>query len=62
MNKWIEQARSDYVANIGQLSRDDVRALDKAVKAGMLVKYRGYWNNGSPVAGYGPLKTIWSAA
>jgi len=62
MNIWVKRARADYVANIGQLSRDDIRDLDVAVKCGFLVKHRGYWNTGVSEGGIGPLKTIWRGA
>lgn len=62
MSVWIEKARQGYVANIGQLSRDEIRDLDRAVRRGLLMKYRGYWNTGAASFGMGPLKTIWRAA
>ncbi len=61
-NKWIDHAKADYLPDIGQLSRADIRDLNKAVKAGILIRYRGYWNSGCPIAGIGPLKTIWRSA
>jgi hypothetical protein len=42
-----------YVWDIGQLEPADKRALDKAVKAGALIKERGHWCN------LAPLHTCW---
>jgi hypothetical protein len=60
---WLHLAlHGDYVVQIGQLSRADVRVLDRAARAGILVRYRGYWNTGSSLGGLGALKTCWRAA
>jgi hypothetical protein len=61
MSKFVDDALSGaVVCNIGQVTQADKRALDKMVKAGTLVKWRGHW---FPVAGaswgLGPLKTCW---
>lgn len=58
---WVNITLTDYVANIGQLDNDDVAALNKAVRAGTLVKTRGRWTTGE-MWGIGPLKTIWKKA
>ncbi len=53
--------RGEVVCNIGHLGKLDVKLLDRAVRAGKLVKWRGKW---FPVAGapfgIGPDKTCWS--
>lgn len=53
----------NVIVNIGQIAPQTVRQLDKLVRAGTLVKWRGYWY---PVAGasfgIGPLKSCWGLA
>ena len=48
------------VPNIGQIDKIVAKDLDRLVRQGVLVKYRGYWNTLSPDYGMGPLKTIWA--
>ena len=51
---WVARALgNDPVWNIGQLDAATVRALDKQVKAGRLLKDRVSW------MGISPLKTVW---
>lgn len=46
------------VVNIGQLSRDDVKALNALVRQGKLQRTREYWCY--MFGGYiGPMKTVW---
>lgn len=51
----------EVVVNIGQITPVMKAVMDRAVRAGMLAKWRGHW---FPVAGacfgIGPLKTCWS--
>ncbi len=50
----------EVICNIGQIGDFSRNVLNRAVKAGQLVKWRGYW---FPVAGaawgIGPAKTCW---
>lgn len=60
----IDRALSgEVVCNIGHVDKPTVRALEKLVRAGTLVKWRGHW---FPVAGasfgIGPLKMCWGLA
>lgn len=50
------------LVNIGQLDDATVRALNREVKAGKLVKWRGHWFpwSGHKTYGMGPLKTCWA--
>lgn len=48
------------VVNIGQISPELKRSLERRVRSGELFKYRGYWNTLSPDWGIGPLKTIYA--
>lgn len=62
--EWIEIARKgDVIVNIGQIDKVTARALDKLVRKGELLKWRGKWY---PVAGapwgLGPDKTCWGLA
>lgn len=62
--EWIEIARKgEVIVNIGQIDKPTARALDKLVRAGELLKWRGKWY---PVAGasfgIGPDKTCWGLA
>lgn len=56
-------AGDDVVANIGQVKGAWKRQLEKEVRAGRLVKWKGYW---FPIAGashgIGPLKTCYGTA
>jgi len=58
LNRALE---GEVVVNIGQVGPLSRKALDRAVRAGKLAKWRGYW---FPIAGasfgIGPLKTCWS--
>jgi hypothetical protein len=51
----------EVICNVGHVTKEDRRLLDRLVRAGTAVKWRGYW---FPVAGashgIGPLKTCWS--
>jgi len=60
--KQIETMINDQgaVVDIGQISDADARLLNRFAKQGKLIKYRGFWNNFSPLFGMGPLKTIWA--
>lgn len=51
----------EVVVAIGQVGPLSRKALDQAVRAGKLAKWRGRWfpHAGAPV-GIGPLKTCWS--
>lgn len=65
VTQWIIDKALDgeVVVNIGQVDKPTTRALDKMVRTGTLLKWRGYW---FPVAGadfgIGPLKTCWGLA
>lgn len=48
------------LVDIGQVDPELRKACERAVRAGRLVKYRGYWNTLSPHFGMGPLKTIYA--
>jgi hypothetical protein len=50
------------LVNIGQISPAQQRMLERHVRRGSLVKYRGYWDTMSPHYGIGPLKTIYAKA
>jgi len=53
----------EVVCNTGQVPAEVERELNKLVRKGVAVKWRGYW---FPVAGasygIGPLKTCWGLA
>jgi len=57
---WLGVAMARVVVNTGQLTKDDRRTLDAAVRRGEIARWRGYWY---PVAGaafgLGPLKTCY---
>lgn len=57
---FVGEAEVGVVVDIGQISQSDRRVLEKAVRSGRLVKWRGYWH---PVTGadwgIGPLKTCY---
>lgn len=63
--QWIidEALAGDVICNIGQVDEPTKRALDKLVRVGTLLKWRGYWY---PVAGacygIGPPKSCWGLA
>jgi hypothetical protein len=52
--------KSGYVVDLGQIADWMKPQLAKFIKAGRLVKYRGYWNTGHAAFGMGPLKTIYA--
>jgi hypothetical protein len=56
----VAEASTKVIPMIGQVSDLQRRALDKAVRAGIIAKWRGYW---FPIAGaswgIGPLKTCY---
>lgn len=62
---WIIPAalNGDVIVQISQIAPDTVKQLDKLVRSGALIKWRGHWY---PVAGaafgIGPLKTCWGLA
>lgn len=59
-NNWVKCASEIVIVSIGQLTPDDQKALDKAVRQGVLKKWRGHW---APVSGaswgIGPLKSCY---
>ncbi len=61
--EWVAEAGRCVIADIGQLSAADRAALDGAVKAGTLSRWRGRWY---PVTGarygLGPPKTCYGTA
>jgi hypothetical protein len=54
--------KGEVICDIGQLNYNPIqkRALIRAVRSGIVVKWRGYWfpNAGAPF-GIGPLKTCY---
>lgn len=60
VNRVADALSGMVIVNIGQVSPAEQSALNKAVRAGKLAKWRGHWH---PVAGapfgIGPLKTCW---
>lgn len=48
------------IVNIGQVGPTLQKALNKAVRAGRLVKYRGHWDSFQASFGMGPLKSIYA--
>ncbi len=50
--QWVAQAREWYVWDIGQLTKADRQALNRAAKAGLVIKARELWCN---IAS----KTVW---
>lgn len=63
MADWLSNAlNGGIVVSLGQLSPSDTRVLERAVKEGAIVKWRGYWypTPGDPTFGLGPLKTCYS--
>lgn len=65
ITQWIvdKALNGEVVVNIGQVDKPTARALDKMVRTGELLKWRGKWY---PVAGaswgLGPDKTCWGLA
>jgi len=57
---FVAEALEDVVPNIGQIDHMGKLALERAVRAGKLAKWRGHWH---PVTGahfgLGPLKTCY---
>lgn len=51
---------SGCIVQLGQIGPFVERLLNRFVKQGVLVKYRGYWDTTLTFAGMGPLKTIWA--
>ena len=54
-----------WLADIGQLSAKDKRLLNRLVRQGILVKYRGCWTTGLPATlapTLGPPHTIYARA
>lgn len=60
---WETFNRGGVVCNIGQVNDATKRQLDKLVRQGFAVKWRGYWHP-CPGAqhGIGPLKSCWGLA
>lgn len=58
----VAAALAAVIPDIGQISHVDKLALGRAVRAGTLAKWRGYWfpHAGAPV-GLGPLKTCYGS-
>jgi hypothetical protein len=50
------------IVNIGQIGPELKRSLERRVRSGELIKYRGHWDTLSPDFGLGPLKTIYAKA
>ena len=49
------------ICNVGQIDKANQRALNRLVRDGVLVKWRGYWHPVSGASfGIGPLKTCWA--
>lgn len=61
-NETIEQIINEQGAlvDIGQISPELKRSLERRVRSGELFKYRGHWDTLSPDWGMGPLKTIYA--
>lgn len=61
MRDFVSEALAGHVVvNIGQVTPEDRKALDREVRAGRLCRWRGRWfpTAGAPW-GIGPLKTCW---
>lgn len=58
-----EALSGSVIVNIGHIGKETEKQLNKLVRSGTLVKWRGHW---FPVAGashgIGPLKTCWGLA
>lgn len=48
------------IVQLGQIGPFVERLLNRFVRQGGLVKYRGHWDTTLTFAGMGPLKTIWA--
>ena len=46
--------------NIGQITPEIAKSLNRLVRAGRLATYRGHWDTLLPNCGIGPLKTIYA--
>lgn len=55
-------AANGYIPDIGQLTPDAVLELHRRVRAGTVIKYRGFWNNGCEIAGLGTPRACWRKA
>lgn len=51
---------SGFIVNLGQIGPFVERMLNRLVKQGCIVKYRGHWDTLHNAFGMGPLKTIWA--
>lgn len=63
-NVWVDEIKAGkIVCNIGQLSKADLRAIERCIRAGIIQKFKGhFWPvSGAPV-GIGPLKTCYRKA
>lgn len=55
-----ELLNGGVIVDIGQITKDQAKQLDKWVKMGQLAKWRGYWYpNAGANFGIGPLKSCW---
>ena len=54
---WVLIASRKPVCSIGQLSRDDLKALDASVKKGVLVRRKANW-----AGNFGAVKTFYAAS
>ena len=43
MTNWVQEAQRRTVVDIGQLTGADRKTLNKAVKAGLLIRWRDHW-------------------
>ena len=57
---FVSAALAEVIPNIGQIDHAGKLALERAVRAGKISKWRGYWfpHAGAPY-GIGPLKTCY---
>lgn len=55
-------AEKGYVADIGQIGPELKKRINRAIRAGTVVKYRGYWDTGHACFGMGPLKSCYTSA
>lgn len=60
---FVSEAMVEVIPNIGQIDHQAKLALERAVRNGVIAKWRGYWFPwaGAPV-GIGPLKTCYGPA
>ena len=57
---FVAKAKQEVVVDIGQIGAKEKRALDRAVRRGELVKWRGRWfPTAGALGGIGPLKSCW---